>query len=82
MLAPIFHAWEHRLASASTDRVVRPFDWGLDWIPLVAGAPVPRDPSALHAYVADVLRDTDAYFAPPPTDEFEFVPPAVTSRPC
>ena len=32
MLAPFFHAWERRLASASKDRVVRPFDWGLDWL--------------------------------------------------
>lgn len=33
MLKPLFHAWERRLASVTTDRVVRPFDWGLDWIP-------------------------------------------------
>ena len=33
MLQWLFHAWERRLASATTDRVVRPFDWGLDWIP-------------------------------------------------
>ena len=74
MLAPIFHAWEHRLASVSTDRVVRPFDWGLDWIPRAAGAPPPRDPSALDAYVASALGDTDAYFAVPPTDEFDLRP--------
>ena len=23
--------WEHKLAFRSTDRVVRPFDWGLEW---------------------------------------------------
>src|SRR6185503_1316103 len=33
MLQALFHAWERRLASITTDRVVRPFDWGLDWIP-------------------------------------------------
>jgi dienelactone hydrolase len=32
MLAPFFHAWERRLASVTKDRVVRPFDWGLDWL--------------------------------------------------
>ncbi len=31
------HAWEMDLATRSTDRVVRPFDWGLDWS---AGWPV------------------------------------------
>ena len=30
--SPFFHAWERRLASVTTDRVVRPFDWGLEWI--------------------------------------------------
>src|SRR5438876_8567876 len=33
MLQAFFHAWERRLASATSDRTVRPFDWGLDWIP-------------------------------------------------
>ena len=33
MLEALFHAWERRLASVTTDRVVRPFEWGLDWIP-------------------------------------------------
>jgi dienelactone hydrolase len=32
VLARVFHHWERRLASASTDRVVRPFEWGLDWL--------------------------------------------------
>ena len=32
VLSGVFHAWERRLASVSTDRVVRPFEWGLDWI--------------------------------------------------
>ena len=25
------HDWEHQLAFRSTDRVVRPFDWGIEW---------------------------------------------------
>jgi hypothetical protein len=33
MLRSFFHAWERRLASATTDRVQRPFEWGVDWIP-------------------------------------------------
>ena len=32
MLQAFFHAWERRLASVTTDRVVRPFEWGLEWI--------------------------------------------------
>ena len=33
MLSLFFHAWERHLASVSKDRVVRPFEWGLDWMP-------------------------------------------------
>ena len=32
MLSSVFHAWERRLASVATDRIVRPFDWGLEWV--------------------------------------------------
>ena len=32
VIARAFHGWERRLASAATDRVVRPFEWGLDWL--------------------------------------------------
>jgi hypothetical protein len=32
VIARTFHRWEHRLAARSTDRVVRPFEWGLDWL--------------------------------------------------
>ena len=39
MIARAFHGWERRLASSSTDRVVRPFEWGLDWIPQIATTP-------------------------------------------
>ena len=33
MLQAFFHAWERRLSNVTKDRVVRPFEWGLDWIP-------------------------------------------------
>jgi hypothetical protein len=32
MLRAFFHAWERHLAAVTTDRVVRPFEWGLDWM--------------------------------------------------
>ena len=33
MLSLFFHHWERRLADVSKDRIVRPFEWGLDWLP-------------------------------------------------
>lgn len=33
MLARAFHRWERRLAAAAENRTVRPFEWGLEWVP-------------------------------------------------
>ena len=62
MLQAAFHAWERRLASVTTDRVVREFDWGFDWIP--------GGRTDLHTWVSEVMSDTDRFFTPPPTDEY------------
>ena len=75
MLQAFFHAWERRLASVTTDRVVRPFDWGLEWIPQDGHQhDDPRD--TLRAWVSDVMSDTDAFFTPPPTSDYQFEPAA------
>jgi hypothetical protein len=70
MIARLFHAWEHRLAAATTDRVVRAFEWGTDWLPsnghhaLPPGAHVER-------WIDDVMRDTASFFEAPPTLDYE-----------
>jgi hypothetical protein len=70
MLKPLFHAWERRLASVSTDRVVRPFEWGLDWIPHNGGPQPATEAEIVGAWVAGVMGDTDTFFTPPPTDDY------------
>jgi dienelactone hydrolase len=70
VLAPLFHAWERRLASISKDRVVRPFDWGMDWI--AANGHGIDAATVLEQWVEDVLRDSQAFFTPPRTSDFEF----------
>src|SRR4051794_5712210 len=74
MLETFFHAWERRLASISKDRVVRPFDWGLDWLPVNGhGAPRPQSAAAetIGDWVAEVMADTDRFFTPAPTDAYQ-----------
>ena len=69
MLKWAFHRWERRLASASTDRVVRPFEWGLDW--LDRGDPPEAPPQDLiDTWVSSVMEDSDAFYACAPTDEY------------
>lgn len=85
MLARFFHAWERRLASVSKDRVVRPFDWGLEWMSLANGhrppLPVNGDAgAAVHQWVEEVMRDTRAFFTPPPTSDYEFAAASAEDR--
>ena len=82
MLQAFFHAWERRLASVTKDRVVRPFDWGLEWIPENGASTPPRAshrPGAAPAevigdWVSHVMADTDAFFTPPPTSDYTLRP--------
>jgi pimeloyl-ACP methyl ester carboxylesterase len=72
LLKKIFHAWERHLASVSKDRVVRPFEWGLDWVS--HNGHDSHDPAAhLGEWVRDVMRDTPAFFSVPPTRDYDFV---------
>jgi dienelactone hydrolase len=82
VIARLFHRWEHNLASATKDRVVRGFDWGLEWLSLEAGGQASRwagegpnrDQGALvERWVEDVMRDTRAFFTPPPTGDYRYV---------
>jgi hypothetical protein len=70
MLQLLFHAWERRLASVTKDRVVRPFEWGLDWIPHNGHSPEGAPPEVIGNWVSAVMTDTDAFFTPPPTDGY------------
>jgi hypothetical protein len=71
ILASLFHRWERRLASVTTDRVVRPFDWGIDWIPGNGGPAGGPEAARVAEWVRDVMADTDAFFTPPPTTEYQ-----------
>ena len=70
MLQILFHAWERHLASISTDRVVRPFDWGLEWLPQNGHQPQAAPADLIGEWVAGVMTDTDRFFTPPSTDEY------------
>lgn len=71
MLSLIFHTWERRLASVSKDRVVRPFEWGLDWM-AANGHPPDGDPApAVERYVSRICANPHDWFTPPPGDAFD-----------
>jgi hypothetical protein len=58
------NAWEMDLATRSTDRVVRPFDWGLDWaahLPVESNATDPE--TRIHELNRLALAQSPAFFA-------------------
>jgi hypothetical protein len=70
MLRTFFHAWERRLASVAKDRVVRPFEWGLDWIPTNGHPPAAAPHDVVADWVSGVMSDTDQFFAPGSTTAY------------
>jgi hypothetical protein len=66
-----FHRWEEAIHNRSTDRLVREFDWGLEWLhdlPHTPDAPDTDHPVAspaatLQAYAAWAVDHSDQFFA-------------------
>ena len=57
----VFHAWERRLAAAATDRIIRPFEWGTEWIDGVDGHPSPA--TRLEQWADQMVGASDEFFA-------------------
>lgn len=66
--------WENRLCSVSTNRKVRPFEWGLEWTRAwPAALKTPQNGHTPHEYLSllnrETLESSDEFFAyAPPTD--------------
>ena len=82
MISRFFHRWEQRLADVSrAERVVRPFEWGLEWLPPERRGSNAPPLDIVRSWVDDVMRDTDAFFTPAPTHDYVFTPaPAERAR--
>ena len=53
--------WERRLAGRDTNRLVRPFEWGLEWLGLEDSVDCPRD--AVGAYSDRNVAHSEAFFS-------------------
>jgi hypothetical protein len=85
--------WEHKLATRDTNRVVRPFDWGADWLHSLGFPGFPAslngDSAACMArFVDQALADSDRFFAYEPVrdyrlngNELTFTSPVTTRYP-
>lgn len=69
MITRAFHRWERRLASAATDRVARPFEWGIEWLadqPLDSGEPG----RVLQDWGAATIANSDRFYATTPASDY------------
>ena len=67
MIRRAFHTWERRLAAAAENRTVRPFDWGLEWVPGLEASPA--DPAErLVRWAERTVQHSDVFFAVTPTE--------------
>ena len=67
--------WERKLASRDTNRVVRPFEWGLEWLrdSGVPGPPVPSNGDAAHCldrFVEAAVAGSDRFYAYRPVTDY------------
>src|ERR1039458_832661 len=60
--------WERKLATRDTNRVVRPFEWGLDWLGRLDFPALPdygngHPREALDRFAQEALTDSDRFFS-------------------
>jgi hypothetical protein len=68
MIGLLFNSWERRLASVDTNRVVRPFEWGLDWI----DHPGSDDPlTAIRTFADEAIAQSERFYAADPITDWK-----------
>ncbi len=55
---------------------MRPFEWGLEWLPASANGHLADPAARIRDYVAGALADSRAWYTPPPTDAYDVGPSA------
>ena len=68
--------WERQLASRDTNRVVRPFEWGTDWLASIGFPGCPAEAngnsaSCISEFVEQALRDSDHFYSYEPVNDYE-----------
>jgi hypothetical protein len=69
VITRVFHRWERRLASAATNRVARPFEWGLDWL-ADQHLPYGDARSAIAEWGEATVAESDRFYAVTPADDY------------
>jgi hypothetical protein len=71
VLSRVFHEWERRLAAAATDRIVRPFEWGTDWLDDGDASAHASESERLERWATKMLTESERFFAVKPCTDYE-----------
>jgi hypothetical protein len=93
MYGRLIDRWERKLATRDTNRVVRPFEWGLEWLQATGvAAPSPHAngnaPNELRDYARRAVEQSERFYAYQPVTDYRltdgrlnFTSPVATSYP-
>lgn len=67
--------WERKLATRDTNRVVRPFEWGAEWLHSIGFPDCPAElngdaDASLGSFVREALADSDRFYSYPPVTDY------------
>jgi hypothetical protein len=67
--------WERKLATRDTNRVVRPFEWGAEWLNAIGHPAIPAEvngdaPGRFSDFAAETLADSDRFYAYQPVRDY------------
>ena len=67
--------WERKLATRDTNRIVRPFEWGADWLNAIGFPPIPASVNGdaagqLSNFATQALADSDRFYAYNPVRDY------------
>lgn len=67
--------WERKLATRDTNRVVRPFEWGTEWLHRVGFPDCPADANGtsrecVARFAAEALEDSDRFYSYSPVGDY------------
>src|SRR5689334_15311041 len=68
--------WERKLATRDTNRIVRPFEWGTDWLHSLGFPACPAEVNGnarecLDGFVSQALTDSDRFYSYHPVGDYE-----------
>ncbi|MPY88435.1 MAG: abhydrolase domain-containing 18 [Luteitalea sp.] len=70
MITRLFHHWERRLHRVTPDRIVRPFEWGLEWLPPAARRGEGSPAAVIGAYARTAVAESEAFYAATPAPHY------------